>query len=1660
MLISPKHLLLLIAIASSMLLHGQVMINEVSSNNFSSYPDNEGDYDDWIELYNAGASAVNLNGYRLTDEAAVPTKWTFPNISIPAGGYLTVFASGKNRVDYIDHWESIVREGDSWKYTVANASTPLNWMTTSFNDVAWPAGPGGIGYADGDDATTVPNPTTTVYMRRTFSVPNVADIQYLMLHMDYDDGFVAYLNGVEIARSNITGSPSHNSFADADREAVMYLGGTPELFNIPKSTFQSLLVAGNNVLSVEVHNRSATSSDLTCRPFLTAGIASTAYNYQTTPPWFVAPAITTNLHTNFSIKESGEPVYLFDNSVTPALVSFIVVPKLSVDDTYGRFPNGSATWRFLQPATPNASNGTATSYTGYVTNPVVFSLPAGYYTGTQALSLTCANPAATIRFTIDGTKPTAASPVYTTTLSIPSSRVVRAAAFVAGLLPSVYETNSYFINDNTTLPVVSISTAPANFFDSNTGIYVDGPPALVASCPDMPYVCRNFWQDWEREIHIEYFDRTKTFQFEQDAGIKILGGWSRTLDMKSMQVRAGDRYGKKTFEYAFFNEPKKTGFEGTETFTLRNGGNDFNYTHLRDATHHRTLNSLLPCVDNHCDFEGYIPVLVYINGQYWGVHHLRERIDDSYFENNFGYDDDDIDYAEFNGSPKKGSAAEFQQMLDFVTNNDMTVAANYDNLQNNMLDVLNYVDYMCSELYHTNWDWPHNNIRFWQPKAAGGKWRFILHDTDFGSGLFGFSSATTNELSRVLADTRSVHSPFFQKLLTNTTFRNYFVTRFADLMNTIYTPANFKGVLNTLRAELTPEMARQFTRWPVNATNIAGWNSNVAGVETFMDGRPANMRNHIQSQFSLAGQVNVTLQVSPAGAGKIKINSITPCSLPWTGVYFNGVPVTVEVIPNDGYQFVNWSSGLSLPSTTATKLTFNVPANGTVTANFLTTTNIPRLCVTEINYNSDSASAAVNSGDWIELFNSGNAPLDLSGWVVKDSRVYNQFEFPAGTTLGAGQYLVLVSDVLKFQTVHPTVTNYMGPLGFNFSNAGETINIYDRLGALRYTMTYDDVAPWPQYADGLGATMELSSCANAPGSPASWFNGCKLGSPGTFYVPCPCQNIDLGPNAVLCVTGGSRVVTTGFAVHPNRRFTWYKDGVKLAATGPAINVTVPGIYSVLVDSLGCFKSDVINVDANISFDLGPNKSLCSPVIDTLNTGLTASGLTFVWRKNSVTIPTETTYKMGINTPGTYEVTVSGGSCAAVVDNNVVTSAAAVPVDGARCGAGVVNLAVTGTGTFQWYTTPTGGVPVATGTTYAPNLSSTTTFYVQDASFYANTVGPKDTTFGDVWYMNNLAGSTQFTDYKLRFNVTTSVLLNYVTVYTDGPQDVTIRVLASNGTTVLHTKTVTVTTAGKQRIPLGFTLATGTGFFMDAVGTTGSLLMNNENATFPTAYSVPSYISIYATSPTWAGNTNKWYFFFYNWEFSNKPGPCDRVPVTATINCVVPVELISFNAMNYEKEVQLTWETANEVNNDYFVVERSVDGITFEKVGIHDASNMPNARSRYFIRDANPANGRSYYRLRQVDLDGSEAFSDVISVIRNQESLLTFAPNPFSQYGVLQIENAEQVSIKIMDLQGRVLSSQVSTEKKIEIGESLKSGMYVLRVMMNGMESIIPFTKVE
>lgn len=189
----------------------------------------------------------------------------------------------------INHWESVIYANDTWSYFVGNSQPASDWNQLSFDDSNWLSGPGGIGYGDGDDNTII-NQTSSLYTRIKFNVSDASIIVEAILSVDYDDAFIAYLNGKEVARVGITGeNPPYNQFADETHEAIVYQGGIPDEFNISSDMLDSCLVVGENVLALQIHNDDATSSDMSSTAYLSVGISNATNYYRSVPAWLTVP---------------------------------------------------------------------------------------------------------------------------------------------------------------------------------------------------------------------------------------------------------------------------------------------------------------------------------------------------------------------------------------------------------------------------------------------------------------------------------------------------------------------------------------------------------------------------------------------------------------------------------------------------------------------------------------------------------------------------------------------------------------------------------------------------------------------------------------------------------------------------------------------------------------------------------------------------------------------------------------------------------------------------------------------------------------------------------------------------------------------------------------------------------------------------------------------------------------------------------------------------------------------------------------------------------------------------------------------------------------------------------------------------------------------------
>lgn len=1033
-----------------------LVVNEVMSSNGETLRDEDGDSSDWVEIHNPGASEVQLLGHGLSDSYKRPLRWTFPEMVLPPGGYLLIFCSGKDRAGAPAHWETVIAEGDVWRYIIPTSEPPAAWRSPGFDDASWARGPTGIGYGDGDDRTEVPAGTISVYARKAFEVQDPSEISHVVLDVDFDDAFVAYLNGTEIARENIAGQgrpPAFYEVADTYTEPRLVTGG--KLFHYSEERFRGLLRAGENVLAIQVHNTGSGSSDLSLIPFLTLGMRRAPENAR-------GPAATLRsylpaLHTNFRISADGERISLA--SPDGKVIDFVDTTPLPVDVSMGRFPNGSGPYSYHAPASPGAPNPSP----GFLAigSPVSFSPPGGFHAGPVRVELSHESPAGEIHLTTDGSDPTASSPVYSGPLTVSRTTVVRAKVLGEGVYPRAASTHTYLISRPVTLPVVSISTDPANFFDDELGIYVPG----TSYDPNFPYFGANFWEDWERPVHVELYEPDGSLGFSAGAGAKIFGGWSRGNPQRSLALFARSRYGASRFAYRIFPEKRLRSFEA---FVLRNSGNDWQVTHFRDAL----MTSLVD--DLGIDRQAYRPAIVFIDGEYWGILNLREKINEHFIAaNHEGVEADRIDLLENDGVAIHGDADHYRAMIALVSGGDIQDPGVYAQIEG-MVDIENFIDYQAAQIYFDNTDWPGNNVKFWRPRAEGGRWRWILFDTDFGFGLWNPGNYANDTLAFALEPNGpSWPNPpwstlMLRRLVTNRRFVEDFVNRFATHLNTIFAPGRVVARIDEMARAIEAEMPAQRARW---GSSVSAWRSSVQVLRDFASRRVPYVRSKLAARFALGPQALLRANVSSTGGGKIAIQGIPIAAYPFAGTYFQGLPIRLEAVPEPGYRFAGWTG---IEPQDAARLSVVLGSGGlTVSAEFeLDCSASSDVVINEILYN---APEGADPGDWVELHNRTAAAVDLSGWAFRDSSSERHFTFPAGSRIEGGGYLVLCSDYFAFAAIHPEVTQVLGELGFSLDGSGETLELFDAGGLLVDRVTYDDADPWPEAADGRGASLALKN---------------------------------------------------------------------------------------------------------------------------------------------------------------------------------------------------------------------------------------------------------------------------------------------------------------------------------------------------------------------------------------------------------------------------------------------------------------------------------------------------------------------------------------------------------------------------------------------------------
>ncbi|MFA7272331.1 MAG: CotH kinase family protein [Crocinitomicaceae bacterium] len=627
------------------------------------------------------------------------------------------------------------------------------------------------------------------------------------------------------------------------------------------------------------------------------------------------------LHPNFALSQTQNEWIILSDALGNVVDSLKITKLTKADNSYGRTTNGSSTWSLFPTPTPNANNAGGVNY--YTAKPV-FSLAPGFYASAQSVSISCPNGSATIRYTTDGSDVTASSTIYSGPISIPATTVLRAAAFSTDL-PSFLETNTYFINVNHSVPVISICSQ--DVFD------------LVAN--------GNGWGS-NKVGHFEFFEQDKSFVDEGQGDYNKHGNDSWAYAQRGFDFIMRDEMGyNNEIHHQIFPEKTRDKFQRLIIKAAANDNYPYsNGAHIRDAfTHTLSLRA-----DLRLDVRTWRPCILYLNGAYWGVYDIREKADDADYTDYYDNQDKfNLQYLktwggtwEEYGTPNAAPA--WSSLTAYIGANNMGVPANF-NYVDSLLNWKSLVDYFVYNSYVVTQDWLNWNTAWWRGMKPSGdkkKWRYTLWDMDATFGHYinytGIPDPSANadpcNVENLPNPGGQGHTAILQKLINeNPIVEQFYITRYIDLVNTYFSCSYMNTLLDSMIGEIQPEMQGQVNKW---GGTYAGWQTAVQDLKDFIDLRCTALQAGLIDCYDLTGPFVTNFDVVPNGAGQIKVNSTWAPSDPWSTSYFGGIVTLLDQNANSGYVFDHWEADngpLDSLSTNATN-SVSITGPGTIKAVF------------------------------------------------------------------------------------------------------------------------------------------------------------------------------------------------------------------------------------------------------------------------------------------------------------------------------------------------------------------------------------------------------------------------------------------------------------------------------------------------------------------------------------------------------------------------------------------------------------------------------------------------------------------------------------------------------------------------------------------------------
>ena len=777
-----------------------VVISEVLSSNDNAYVDEFGSNVDFIELFNPSDKKIDLGGYAISDKESNVLNYIFPkHTTLKSGEYLLLNCSA----DYLAEDGSVPSGSGNMLYVPFSIS-------------------------NSDEGVFISNKKAFI----------IEEIPYLNLDKDSSLSYLA--KGVYSQSYNISpGYPNTNEGVTEYKNSLK----AEELSG--KTVFISEAMSRNTAYAplnekyydwIEIHNPTGNEVDLEgwflsdslkkLKKFALPSVKIAANGYALV--YCSDKELNGVVNTGFDLN-GGCAAYLSDKD--GKLIDRVTLSELRANVSKGREGLNSE-WKYFEKPTPAAENGKGKS--SIATAPVA-NKSSGKYDNVDSLKIKFYG-GGTIYYTTDGSVPNKNSTKYSGSLEIKKTTVIRAISVQKDAAASPVATYSYIVNEGHTMDVISVVSDPEGLFSNSTGIYQKGGHASSA----FPYFGANFWQKWKRPATLQLLSDNEA-GFSIDGETSIFGGYSRAYDKKSIKFKFRDIYGHGKLKYHLY---ENRDFDEYDSLVLRAGGQDVYKAIMRDDLTTTLADPIL-------DVMASRPVVVYINGKYWGIYYLREKINAEFVASHYGVSASSVDMIQGGSTLNSGSRADWVELMDFVKSHNLADAENYKYVTDRV-DVQNYADYIISEIWCGNTD--AGNIRCFKSSEADNKWRWIMYDTDLGFQL-GQKGIAFRMLNPAGNGANNMFSTaLINGLLKNKDFRNLFVKRLEYLMKNIWSTERVLSMIDKFSDAIKDEIPRNTERWEASRE----WATQVEYLRQFTKARQALLKNEFATDSNLRKLIALT----------------------------------------------------------------------------------------------------------------------------------------------------------------------------------------------------------------------------------------------------------------------------------------------------------------------------------------------------------------------------------------------------------------------------------------------------------------------------------------------------------------------------------------------------------------------------------------------------------------------------------------------------------------------------------------------------------------------------------------------------------------------------------------------------------------------------------